>query len=94
MTKKKITAKSQGTTIDSALGIRVSNRMYYPLPQRPKVVGMDAMHPVVVVAIELNPCATIADNKPCPNIPGCVCKGGQCFYTLSQLRKRGFNISQ
>jgi hypothetical protein len=92
MTKKKLKAVRQGAVIDRGLAIKIRNRIYYPLPPPPNAIARDAMHPAMVVAMELNPCARIADNEPCPNIAGCVCRGGQCFYTLSQLRKMGLSI--
>jgi hypothetical protein len=94
MAKKAIRAKKVDSTIDRTLGIKIRNRTYYPLPQRMNTSGMEAPGSGLVVAMELNPCAAVADNKPCPSIPGCVCRGGQCFYTLAQLQKMGFAVAK
>jgi len=39
---------------------------------------------------ELNPCAGKDDGTSCG--PGCVCRGGQCYYTLQRLREMGIPI--
>lgn len=39
---------------------------------------------------KLNPCAGKKDNDSCG--PGCVCRGGQCYYTTFQLQQMGVRI--
>jgi hypothetical protein len=39
---------------------------------------------------ELNPCAGKNDGTSCG--PGCVCRGGQCYYTLRRLQEMGVKI--
>jgi hypothetical protein len=39
---------------------------------------------------ELNPCAGKNDGTSCG--PGCVCKGGQCYYTLLRLQELGIRV--
>lgn len=38
----------------------------------------------------LNPCAGKENGTSCG--PGCVCRNGQCYYTLDQLREMGVRI--
>ena len=39
---------------------------------------------------ELNPCAGKDDGKPCG--AGCICRGGQCYYTLLRLQEMGIKL--
>ncbi|RVR13205.1 hypothetical protein [Sinorhizobium meliloti] len=43
-----------------------------------------------LVGPRLNPCAGKRDNTPCG--PGCICLGGQCYYTTFQLQQMGVEI--
>ena len=38
----------------------------------------------------INPCAGKNDNTTCG--PGCVCRGGQCYYTLLRAREMGISV--
>jgi hypothetical protein len=42
--------------------------------------------------VGMNPCAGRNDGTPCG--PGCVCRGGQCYYSLQRLRKMGFAVPE
>jgi hypothetical protein len=39
---------------------------------------------------ELNPCAGKDDGTLCG--AGCVCRGGQCYYTLLRLQEMGIKL--
>jgi hypothetical protein len=40
--------------------------------------------------LELNPCAGKNDGTSCG--AGCVCRGGQCYYTLLRLKEMGIKL--
>ena len=40
--------------------------------------------------LELNPCAGKDDGTSCGG--GCVCRGGQCYYTLLRLKEMGIKL--
>jgi hypothetical protein len=39
---------------------------------------------------ELNPCAGKNDGTSCGS--GCVCRGGQCYYSLRRLQEMGVKV--
>jgi hypothetical protein len=40
--------------------------------------------------LDLNPCAGKNDGTSCG--AGCVCRGGQCYYTLLRLQEMGIKL--
>lgn len=39
---------------------------------------------------EVNPCAGKADGTSCG--AGCICKGGQCWYSLRRIKEMGIKL--
>ncbi|WP_031237882.1 hypothetical protein [Mesorhizobium sp. LNJC405B00] len=49
-----------------------------------------AYFPLDTLVANLNPCAGKIDGTSCGT--GCVCRAGQCYYTLFQLEQKGFSV--
>jgi hypothetical protein len=54
-------------------------------------IGGEMYYPLAI-ASAINPCAGKADGTTCG--AGCVCRSGQCYYTLFRLEQMGFTISE
>jgi hypothetical protein len=92
MPKSKMGSDGQKAKVDKRLGVKIGSKMYYPLPPPPQGAGTEIAHASIVAPRDINPCAAKPDGASCG--PGCVCRGGQCYYTLFQLQKLGFTLSE
>ena len=52
-------------------------------------INGEAYYPLAL-SMELNPCAGKNNGTSCG--AGCVCRGGQCFYTLFRLQQMGIKL--
>ena len=68
--------KAADASVDRSLGVEINGEMYYPAPKP--------------LTKELGPCAGKKDNTSCG--PGCICRSGQCYYTLSKLKEMGVTV--
>jgi hypothetical protein len=72
--------EAAGAAVDRNLGVDIGGEMYYPLPPSKSLEAPS----------ELNPCAGKENGTSCGS--GCVCRNGQCYYTLLRLQEMGVTV--